>query len=350
MKKEKAQRFGLVALQHLADGEKVAQALGHFFFIDAHKAVVHPKARQGLAAGAFALGNFVFVVRKLQVGTAAVDVERLAQQRAAHGRALDVPARPPGAVRAGPLHFGGLVGLGRFPEHEVERVALVVGHGHALAGAQLVEALARELAVASKGAHGVVHVAVRGAVGQPLLLQLPDQGQHLRHVVGGARFVGRALDAQRVGVLVQGLDHARGQAADGFAVVQRAGNDLVVDVGDVAHVGHAVAAGLEPALHHVESQHGARVPEVAQVINRHAADVEAHMAGLQRLEGFEAARERVVDAQGHGRGANRGNLGTCAQTAGLGGCTASHQNTKRCAQRSNQQGVPWGLQPDPPWD
>ena len=250
--------------------------------------------------GTFALGDFVFVVRKLQVGAAAVDVKALAQQCAAHGRAFDVPAGAAFAERAVPLHLGRFGGFGRFPEHKVQRIVLAVLHGHALARIQLIQRLARELAVARKLAHGVVHVAIAGLVGQALVGQLANQRQHLRHVVGGARLVGGALYAQRVGILVQGIDHAVGQTADGFAVVHGALDDFVVDVGDVAHVGHAVAAGAQPALHHIKRHHGAGMAQVAQVVHGHAADVHAHMAGFERGKRFQCTRQRVVDTQTHG--------------------------------------------------
>jgi hypothetical protein len=77
-----------------------------------------------------------------------VDVKALAQQLAAHGRAFDMPAGPAFAKRALPFHIGRLVGLGRLPQHKVQRIMLAVGHGHALAGVELVQRLARQLAVA----------------------------------------------------------------------------------------------------------------------------------------------------------------------------------------------------------
>jgi hypothetical protein len=81
------------------------------------------------------------------------------------------------------------------------------------------------------------------------------------------------------------IGRARSSAAD----------DLVVDVGDVAHVGHAVAAGAQPAVDDVEGQHHARMAQVAQVVHGDAADVHAHVPGLDGDEGFEAAGQRVVD-------------------------------------------------------
>ena len=82
---EKPDGFRIELLQHIANQEKVAQALGHLLVVDVDEAVVHPAVGQRLAGGAFALRDFVLVMGKWQVGAAAVDVERFAQQLARHG-------------------------------------------------------------------------------------------------------------------------------------------------------------------------------------------------------------------------------------------------------------------------
>ena len=173
---------------------------------------------------------------------------------------------------------------------------LAFGHRHALARTQFIERLARQLAVARKLAHRKVHVAVVGLVGQRLGLQPPDELEHLRHVFGGLGLDGRRLDAQGRDVLVHGPGHFGGELTDGDAPLDRPLDDLVVDVGDVAHIGHAQATGLEPSLNHVKSHHHAGMADVAQVINGHAAHIHAHMAGLQRGKIFHGTRQRVVDA------------------------------------------------------
>ena len=76
---EKAGGFSVEAGQNVADGEKITQAFGHFFVIAGDKAIVHPDARQGLPTGPFTLRNLVLVVRKLQVSTAAMNIDRIAQ-------------------------------------------------------------------------------------------------------------------------------------------------------------------------------------------------------------------------------------------------------------------------------
>ena len=87
----------------------------------AEQAVVGPVADHRLGVAAFALGDFVFVVREHEVEAAAVDVERFAEQLLAHGRAFDVPAGPAVAPGAVPRR---LARLGRFPEGEVGHVPL----------------------------------------------------------------------------------------------------------------------------------------------------------------------------------------------------------------------------------
>ena len=231
-----------------------------------------------------------------------MDVKSFAQQFATHGRALDVPTRTSSAKGAGPFHVVGFSGLGRFPQHKVQRVlfaALFVADRHAFTRVQFVQGLARQLAVTGELAHGKVHIAIAGAIRQAFLLQRADHGQHLRHIVGGAGLQLRPLDTQGIGVLVQGVDHAIGQAADGFAVFNGALDDLVVNVGDVAHVSDLQARGAQPTLHDVECHHGPRMPQMAQVVHRHAAHVHAHMTGFGGGEIDHVTRKRVVNAQAH---------------------------------------------------
>ena len=66
---------------------------------------MQPYAGEFLVVCRFGLGDLVFVMRKCEVDTAGVDVERVAQVALAHGGALDVPARSAateGRVPSGP--------------------------------------------------------------------------------------------------------------------------------------------------------------------------------------------------------------------------------------------------------
>jgi hypothetical protein len=118
-------------------------------------------------------------------------------------------------------------------------------------------------------------------------------------VRGGARFVARRQDAECCRILVHGSDKAPGQRIDGLAVLFGATDDLVVDVGDVADIGHLEAGTAQVAVDHVEHHQHARVPEMAKVVDGHAADVHPHLAGLEWGEGRLAACQAVVDLE-HG--------------------------------------------------
>src|ERR1700741_749972 len=87
-------------------------------------------------------------------------------------------------------------------------------------------------------------------------------------------------------------------------VLGRTPNDLVVDVGDVTHVGEPVTAMTQVAAHHVEHQQHARMADVHVVVHGESADIHAQRAGLDRPELFLPAGERVVNAD-HAKRARR---------------------------------------------
>jgi hypothetical protein len=154
---EEADNFGVVFLEDLPDREEVAERLRHFFFGDPNEAVMHPVVHKLAVMGALGLRDLVLVVGKLQILTAAVNVEVLAEQVGTHRRALDMP---PGAAIAPRRRPERLVLAGMFPEHEVERVVLGAVDLDAFASPQVVDRFAGKLAVARELAHRKVHVAV----------------------------------------------------------------------------------------------------------------------------------------------------------------------------------------------
>ncbi|MNT79736.1 hypothetical protein D3C72_2191110 [compost metagenome] len=106
----------------------------------------------------------------------------------------------------------------------------------------------------------------------------------------GARLAVRGLYAQGALVGVHGVDVELGDLADAAAGLDGAADDLVVDIGDVAHVIDGQPACAQPALHDIERHQHPGVPEMAEVIDGHAAHVHAHLAGLGRFERFFGTR------------------------------------------------------------
>ncbi|MCY1209951.1 hypothetical protein D9M72_216200 [compost metagenome] len=122
---------------------------------------------------------------------------------------------------------------------------------------------------------------------------------HASDMVGGTRLDIRTQHAETRLVLMHRRDHALHQRLERFSVLIGATNDLVIDVGDVAHVGKVVATMTQPARHHVEGHHHAGMADVAEVIDRHAADIHAHLVADQRPQRFLGLAEGVVDRQRH---------------------------------------------------
>ena len=77
-------------------------------------------------------------------------------------------------------------------------------------------------------------------------------------------------------------------------------DDLVVDVGEVAHEGDVVAAEAQIAVEHVDGDQGARVADVRAVVDGDAAPVDADAARASRgAERLLAPGERVGEDQAH---------------------------------------------------
>ena len=127
------------------------------------------------------------------------------------------------------------------------------------AAAQILDPPVRQRAVGWKRAHVVVDVPVRAAIRNALF----DQPLHHRDdrpdVMRRMWFHVRVEHPESAAVLVHVSGEALRQRTEVFPVLVRAGDDLVVDVGDVAHVGHPVAQTAQVADDRVEHHEHPRV-------------------------------------------------------------------------------------------
>ena len=248
--------------------------------------------------GAGRLGQLVLVVREDQIDTAAVDVDRQAENLFDHRRALAVPAGPSVAPGRGPTR---LMRLRRLPKHEVGGMALVGGHLDAGPGDHVVEAATRQLAVVL-GRLGIEQHMALGLVGAALGDQVGDGLDHLLDEVGGLGLVRRAQGAERVHVFQIGLEKALGDDADLDAFIGGLLVDLVVDVGDVAGIDNLVLA-IEMAQQteqHIEDHHGPGIADMGVAVDRGTADIHRHPLVVGGFEGPLLAGHGVVQLEGHG--------------------------------------------------
>ncbi len=219
---------------------------------------------------------------KLQIGPTTVNIKVRAQQLTAHRRAFDVPARTAGSIARSPDRINGFVCFGSFPEYKIQRIAFVTPHGHALTGPQFIDGLARQCPVTGELPNRKMHIArltllVGILIGIPIGDQSIDHGEHLRHVGSGSGLMRRWQHPQSLGIFLHGLNKPVGQRRDGFVVLNRPGNDLVVNVGDVTDIGDPIACSLKPSTNHVKDHQDPRVTHMAVVVDGHTTDVQADM-------------------------------------------------------------------------
>src|SRR2546427_3556684 len=273
---EEAQGFRLLFLQELAHDNLITLALRHLAGADLHEAVVHPVARERLAGVGLRLGQLILMMRKLQIETAAVNVEGLAEELHAHGGGPDVPAPPAPSPRTGPLR---LAGFGGFPKGKIAGIALLVAYLNAGAGFQLLGVAVAELAVVRFARHIEIDVAI-GGVSKTLVDEPLNHARDFADVLGGARHVIDAGDIQnfQVPAIIRG--YALGQLRHSRVLFLRLHDQLVVHIGDVDDKRHLIAKVGQIALDSVEDDRTDHVADVARLVDRRSAQVHADLARL----------------------------------------------------------------------
>ena len=114
--------------------------------------------------------------------------------------------------------------------------------------------------------------------------------------VARTMFFGLFEDAARAISSKKCLDIFFGVFADGDSGGGGIVDDAIVHVGEVHHLDDAKAARKQKAPQDVLEDEGAKIADVREVVDRGAAGVDADFALVERLEGLEAAGERVVEA------------------------------------------------------
>ena len=313
-----AQHTRIGGFQDVAKEQEVAQRLRHLLVVDLQHPAMDPIVGEGAATCGLGLGALVFMVRKGQVGAAAMDIERQAQVLLRHSRALDMPTGtplPPGAFPRGLAGFGGL------PQGEVERVALAVfqalavGAQFAVAAFHLVHVAVGKLAVLIVGAHGEVHIALHG-VRVATLDELFDQRDHLVDLLGGTRTHIRIHHAGGTHVVDERLGVFGGNLGGTAAFLVGLLDDLVVHIGDVLHECHLIPTPYEITADGIERDEGTGIADMDVVVHRGAAHVHAHLALAQRDKGALFACHGVVDLD-HRFSSETGNAPKGARVIGL---------------------------------
>ncbi len=137
-----------------------------------------------------------------------------------------------------------------------------------------------------------------GHIGMTFVYQSGDHVDHLFQMMRGVRLDIGSQHAQRTHVLMIGMRMPGRDVGDIFSGLLCRGIDLVVDIGDVADVGHVVT-GPQQAHEHIEYHRRPRITNVRTIVDRRPTDVDGHPAGFERDKFFFGPPERVVEDQAH---------------------------------------------------
>ena len=151
---------------------------------------------------------------------------------------------------------------------------------------------------------GEIDGPVVGLVGELVVHQPLDDGDHFRNVVGRLRIKLGVLDAQEVAIGVKNLGDRRGDFGDALFLFGGGLDDLVVDVGEIHHLVHFPSAQSKNASQQIAEQKRAEVAEMRGTVDGGTAGVDANRLPIGGRKRFDFAGEGVVEAEvggGHWR-------------------------------------------------
>ena len=153
-----------------------------------------------------------------------------------------------------------------------------------------------ELAIFGIAADVEINISGR-RIREPAINQRLRESQDFVDVVSGLGEMIDRVDAHRVEISHVVGRHFGGQLGHRNAELPRFDDQLVVDVGDIHDPSDLIAAIGEIALDGIEDHRADHVADVARLVNRRPAQIDADAAGSHRHERFLGAAERVVEPQ-----------------------------------------------------
>ena len=292
---EEADHLARIFLQNVLDREEVILRLRHFLVVDGDKAIVEPIARKfHVSVDAWIrLCDLILMMREDQITAAAVEVKRLTEILHRHRRALDVPARASFPPRAVPR---GLARLCRLPQSEVHRMMLRLVDLDARTCLHVIKTASAEASVRSKCLNAVVDVACLRNVGIAALDQRLDHVDDVVHRLGDARKYISTMHIQRIHRRKVGGDIAVRDLLPRHALAVRRIDDLIVHVGEVLDVAHAIALVCEIAPNDIPRHKGSCISDVRVIIGSDTAAVNADLALTQRVKFFLFTGHCIVNS------------------------------------------------------
>ena len=133
-------------------------------------------------------------------------------------------------------------------------------------------------------------------IGVTLGDQVFDHRDHLRDIFGRARLMGGAAYADGIHIGVIPTDGFLGDLANRAPCFTGLRVDLVIHIGEIAHIGDMIFAVdmAQQPKQHIKHNRRAGIAEMGAVIDSWPANIEAQIRWINRGENLDFARHRIA--------------------------------------------------------
>ena len=133
-----------------------------------------------------------------------------------------------------------------------------------------------------------------GNIGMALFNQRRNHRNHAVDEFCGTRFMVGRQRAKRRNILMKAADRIFAQPANINLAFSRACDDLVIHIGDIAHIGNLVEPVAQQPHQHVEHHDRARIANMDAVIDGGAAGIYADIFWIKRGKGRLFAGQGII--------------------------------------------------------
>ncbi len=226
---KKSQHLQIILLRNLTYRKKVTQRFRHFLIINIQKPVMHPVPGKFFSACRLRLRDFIFMMRKDQIFSSCMNIDRIAQIFFRHHRAFNMPSRTSLSPWRLPCRFAFFF---RFPEYKIERLFFQISRyfNIPMTSLQIFQIFMRQLSIGSKFASPVIYRSVCCGISKSFVYQRADHFDHTVDLLRRQRVYGCRQNIHAFHILFALRNITAGNLTRIHSFLLRLFNDLIVHV------------------------------------------------------------------------------------------------------------------------
>lgn len=170
-------------------------------------------------------------------------------------------------------------------------------NSHTFPGTQVFQFFTRQLTVGFKLADIIINIAIVSRIGISLFDQHFNHVDDVIHRGSGTWLFIRRQDTQRQCILMHGLNKSPGQIIKILTIFIGPGNDLVIYICNITHIGYFITRMSQVTSHHIKHHQYPCMPKMTKIVYRHSTDIHANLARFDGFEFFFLIAKAIVNFQ-----------------------------------------------------